>query len=240
MGESYTDYKYKLNEDFKSAFERIEAYVITCNVDEITREERLNELLDMFLTAQNEGRPVEKIVGNDIEKFSKLFCSSFSFKNKILNVADALKSYFLYIFALSSLQMIFWLLDLLDGWKDHDIMNRYMNLDVRLLIIGSLIMELLTLIIVVISRKTMFRTKRFSMKIYTAAVGTVMGLGFIAMIAAELIAAYTNAVELKDTPTVIIFAVSGALLFLCYLPDLIKAVQSKRKKTERDDNESFE
>ena len=227
MKESYTNYKDQLSKEYQTAFERIEAYVFTCGVDENTREERLNELLDMFLSAQNEGRPVEKIVGKDIEKFSKLFCSSFSFKNRILNVADALKSYFLYIFLLSALQMVFWFLDLFNDWSEHNIMNRYMNIDVRLLIIDSVIMALLTFIIVVIFRKIMFRMKHFSMRFYTAVGNTVMGLGFIVLIAAELIAAYTNTFELIDTPTIIVFAVSGAYLLVYYL-----FIGRKNKKNE--------
>lgn len=239
MAESYTNYKDQLSKEYQTAFERIEAYVFTCAVDENTREERLNELLDMFLTAQNEGRPVEKIVGKDIEKFSKLFCSSFSFKNRILNVADALKSYFLYIFVLSALQMIYWFLDLFNDWSEHNIMNRYMNIDVRLLIIDSVIMALLMFIIVVIFRKIMFKMKRFSMKFYTAVGSGVMSLGFIVLVAAELIAAYTNTFELIDTPTIIVFAVSGLFLFLCYLPKIIKLAQSKGYKAKNDNNVSM-
>lgn len=239
MKESYADYKDYLRGDYKMAFERIEAYVFTCNVDENTREERLNELLDMFLTSQSAGRPVEKVVGNDIEKFSKLFCSSFSFKNRVLNVADALKYYFWYIFARSALQMVFWFLDLFNDWSDHDIMNRYMNIDVRVLIIDSVIMALVVFITVVIFRKIMFKMKRFSMKFYTGVGSAVMSLGFIALIAAELIAAYTNAIELIDTPTVIVFAVSCAILLLCYLPKVIKSIQLKRGKTEKENNNSI-
>lgn len=217
MKESYTDYKEKLNTEYKTAFERIEAYVFTCAVDENTREERLNELLDMFLTAQIEGRPVEKIVGKDIEKFSEIFCSSFSFKNRLLNVANALKYYFLYIFVRSALQMIYWFLDLFNAWADHNILNRYMNIDVRVLIIDSVMMALLAFILIVIFRKIMFKMKRFSIRIYTGVGSAVMGLGFIVLIAAELIAAFSDKIELTDTPTVIAFAISGTYLLAYYL-----------------------
>lgn len=239
MTESYTDYKDKLSEEYKTAFERIEAYVFTCNIDDNTCEERLNELLDMFLTAQNDGRPIEKIVGNDIEKFSKLFCSTFSFKNRILNVADALKYYFLYIFVRSALQMIYWVLDLFNDWSDHNIWNRRMDIDARVLVIDSVIMALLMFITVMILRKVMFKTKHFSMKIYKGVGGTILGLGYIVLIAAELIAAFTNTIELIDSPTVIVFAVSGVLLFLCYLPKIIKNVLSKREKEENENSNSI-
>lgn len=227
MKESYTDYKDKLSGEYKNAFERIEAYVFTCIVDESTREERLNELLDMFLTAQNEGRAVEKIVGKDAEKFSKLFCSSFSFKNRLLNVADALKSCFMYAFVLSAVQMVFWFFDLFKDWADHDIMNRYMNIDVRVIIVDFAVMALLMLVTDAIFRKAMFKMKRFSMKIYTGVGSAVMALGFIVLVAAELIAAYTNVVELIDTPTVAVFAVSGTYLLFYYLS---RGIKNKKKE----------
>lgn len=227
MKESYTDYKEKLNPKYKTAFERIEAYVFTCAVDENTREERMNELLDMFLTAHNEGRPVEKIVGKDIEKFSKLFCSSFSFKNRLLNVADALKSCFLCAFVLSAFQMVYWGLDLFNDWSNHNILNRYMNIDVRVIIIDLAAMVLLMLVTDMIFRKVMFKIKRFSMKIYTGVGSAVMSLGFLALIAAELIAAFTDTIEFTDTPTVAVFAVSGAYLLVYYV---LRGIKNKKKE----------
>lgn len=177
----------------------------------------MNELLDMFLTAQNEGKPIEKIVGKDIEKFSKLFCSSFSFKNRLLNAADALKYYFWYVFVRSALQMVYWFLDLFNDYSDHNILNRRMDIDLRVLIIDSVIMAILMFIAVTAFRKIMFKTKRFSMKTYDGVLSAVAGLGTVVLILAELIAVYGKNVELTDTPTVIVFAVSGAYLLVYYL-----------------------
>ena len=217
MKESYIEYKYKLSEEYKNVFERIEAYVYSCKVDENTREERMNELLDMFLTAQNEGRPIEKIVGKDIEKFSQIFCSSFSLKNRLLSEADSLRSCFLYGFITSAFQMLLWFLDLFKDRSEHNIMNRYMDLDVRFLIIDFAIMALFMSVTDMVFRKAMFKTKRFSMKIYKAVRTAVLVLGLVALIAAEVIVVLDNDIELVDTPAVIVFAVSGAYLLAYYL-----------------------
>ena len=89
--ESYTQYKVNLNDIYRPVFEQVETYVFAQNIDVKTREERMGELLDIFLNAQAEGKPVHSIVGNDIDRFCKNFCSDLTVKNRIAFVIEGLK-----------------------------------------------------------------------------------------------------------------------------------------------------
>lgn len=91
MKDSYAFYKDKLSGEYKEVFDKTEMYVLSQNADNDTTEERLCELLDVFLSAEESGKPVEKIVGNDFEGFCRSVCSDFSLKNRLLDFADFFK-----------------------------------------------------------------------------------------------------------------------------------------------------
>lgn len=61
----------KLKGEYKEVFEKIESYSIFLSIDAEINEDMMMNLVDMLYTAQIEGKPVEKIVGNDVEKFCK-------------------------------------------------------------------------------------------------------------------------------------------------------------------------
>jgi DNA-binding ferritin-like protein (Dps family) len=60
-----------LKGEYKEAFSKIDLYGSMDNIDNDIYEDRIMNLYDMFVEAQNEGKPVEKIIGNDIEEFCK-------------------------------------------------------------------------------------------------------------------------------------------------------------------------
>ena len=60
-----------LNGEYKEAFTKIDMYGSMGNVDMDIYEDRIMNLYDMFVEAQEEGKPVEKIIGKDIEGFCK-------------------------------------------------------------------------------------------------------------------------------------------------------------------------
>ncbi|MBQ8914975.1 MAG: hypothetical protein IJ046_02210 [Clostridia bacterium] len=91
MKESYLLYKEKLTGEYRETFEKIEIYVKARGADEPVMEERLLQITDVLLAAQSEGTPWERVVGKDIEKFCRTFCSDIGVKNKIWRVLDSLK-----------------------------------------------------------------------------------------------------------------------------------------------------
>lgn len=55
MKDSYIFYKDKLGKEYLAVFEQVELYVLSRNVDESAIEERLGELLDIFLSTEAAG-----------------------------------------------------------------------------------------------------------------------------------------------------------------------------------------
>ena len=54
---SYTMYADKLNKEYTEAFDQVVTYLSTETIDEVTKDEQLGDLFDLFLTAQTAGRP---------------------------------------------------------------------------------------------------------------------------------------------------------------------------------------
>ena len=92
MRDSYAFYTDKLTGEYRTVFDEIEMYIGTQTCDDITKEDKLSQLLDMFLSAEEEGKPVHKIVGGSVEEFCKTFCSDFGFEGTMLNILDMFKT----------------------------------------------------------------------------------------------------------------------------------------------------
>ncbi len=117
MRESYALYIDKLKGEYLETFRQIEFYCSTFTMDDDLREERFNELLDMFITAQESGKSVKKIIGNDIQWFCKEFCSDIDFKSRIVSFFDKIKMIAIGAFILSSLEMLCLIIDMTNGAK---------------------------------------------------------------------------------------------------------------------------
>ena len=74
---------------YKDAFERVEIYAMATNMSEAVIDEMLMNLLDSLLNAQKKGKPVEKIVGNDIEQFCKDYFQEYGMKERLLESAKS-------------------------------------------------------------------------------------------------------------------------------------------------------
>lgn len=73
MSLNYMTLEDKLQGDYKDVFQRSEMYSLAVRIDSETREEMMMDLLDLLLSAQEEEKPVEKVIGNDIEVFCKSY-----------------------------------------------------------------------------------------------------------------------------------------------------------------------
>ncbi len=62
-----------LKGEYKEAFTKIDMFGSMGNVNMDIYEDRILNLYDMFVEAQEEGKPVEKIIGKDIEGFCKAY-----------------------------------------------------------------------------------------------------------------------------------------------------------------------
>lgn len=115
MRDSYVLYMDKLKGEYKETFQKINIYVVSQNVDADTSETQMGELLDTFLLAQEEGRSVAKIVGNNLESFCKTFCSQFGWKNLIMNLLDRWKIFAWLFVVLGGMEIAFMIMDVISG-----------------------------------------------------------------------------------------------------------------------------
>lgn len=168
LREGYYQYKVNLNEIYRPVFEQVETYVFAQSIDVKTREDRMGELLDIFLNAQAEGKPVNSIVGNDIDRFCKNFCSDFTIKNRIAFVLQGMRYAMWTPLALTIFNIYFWIADG-EAKKVHYNFFRCMSMGNTLnYIIMFISVMTLFLITNVVMRRIMFKMKKLSVKGLTA------------------------------------------------------------------------
>lgn len=85
---TYVTMQDKLQGDYKDAFVRIETYSILEQIDETHREDLMMNLLDLLLSAQEEGKPIEKVIGTDVQKFCDSYFADYLLSGKFYNLLD--------------------------------------------------------------------------------------------------------------------------------------------------------
>lgn len=95
----------QLKGDYLAAFKQAELYSMVDSIDYDKQNEMLLELLDLLLEAQSNGKPVEKIIGSDIEKFCKSFFSGRSVIGKLKPFLDALYYYSWLVFCFQIIEV---------------------------------------------------------------------------------------------------------------------------------------
>lgn len=230
MKDSYVFYTDKLGGEYRKVFDQIELYVNTQQVDEPTKEERMNELLDIFLSAEEAGKPVERVVGNDIEAFCKAFCSEFDRSHRMLSFFDGLRSIAKTFVAVSLLDIAFLFFDWLDG-AEIDLLKSLTSLNTSGFLLALLLSATLGFLSNQIVRRIMFRRKRISMKVLRAIPLTVVVVAAFASLALV----FSDATNFITCPVWLIFAI-GALYLAIYYPLSYKRLRrDKREKVRLSD-----
>ncbi len=224
MNESYSFYTDKLKGEYRETFSRIELYVGTKYIDDLTKEEYLSDLLDIFLTAQSEGKPVQKITGSNLDRFCKTFCSGYGLKNRVLDFLDSIKSLIWVIFAFTLIDMLFLILDYTNGIQ-ADFWHSNSSINIPVYLIGLLIAVLVGYVTNLIVRNIMFRTKHISMtvlqSIYLLVIVVVMILTFIIM---------NNNDNLWNIPNWVVMLISIVYLVPYYIFNYNRLKEKKRNK----------
>ena len=71
MKDSFVWHKDQLTGEYQAVFDKIMLYGGVSLINSELYEDMMMDLLDLFLTAQQEGKSVEKLVGGNVEKFCK-------------------------------------------------------------------------------------------------------------------------------------------------------------------------
>lgn len=117
MINSHAIYIEKLQPDYKSVFKKISDYITASNMDEIRNEEMLSEVMDTFLSAQSEGKPVEQVIGGDLKMFCRQLCSDIGVKSRIINFLEAIQPVITILAIFNVLDLFEMLTNLSDGEK---------------------------------------------------------------------------------------------------------------------------
>lgn len=229
MRDSYALYTDQLKDEYKEVFAQVETYVSTQNVDDDTVEANMGELLDTFLNAQKDEKPVEEIVGNDIESFCKNFCSEFGWGNKAMNIIEKWRNVAWLIFILETLDVIFILIGVLLGedslsslWKTDSTFN------LTGYFMGFVIVGLIYTVIDYITRKIMFKLKKNSItsKIWTVVkIGVAVGCFFIIFMMMG-----NEKLNLFALPSCVLAAASGIFLAVYYMINKDRVKERKEHK----------
>lgn len=175
MKDSYLFYKDKLQGEYKTVFDQVEIYVTAQNIDELTCEDRLGSLLDMLLSAQEAGRPVQKVVGSNLEQFCKSFCSDMGTRNRVWHFLDTLKT-------IAFVELMCAVIDLWGAdWAGTDFWSLLSTTNASGLVFGFAACALIGYITNLVVQRLMFKTKKLNMNLLKCIVFFMTGVSFAAV-----------------------------------------------------------
>lgn len=102
MKEHYGIHKDKLKGEYLQTFDKIELYSLVDGLDSDIYQERMMDLVDMFITAQAKRMPVEKIVGDDVEAFCQTYFADYTLKERLKKLPGRYiwSAWFVFVFEL--------------------------------------------------------------------------------------------------------------------------------------------
>lgn len=117
---------------YREVFSKTVLYACTKCIPAEEADERISELYDLLLTAQNEKKPVEKLVGKDIERFCKEFFGDYTLKEQLKSILKNTPTAF---YHMSWVALILELLDLFT-YDKRDVSFFNMQTDISGYVIG--------------------------------------------------------------------------------------------------------
>ena len=232
MRDSYALYVDQLQGEYKDVFQQVETYVSTQNVDEDTVEAHMGELLDLFLNAQQEGKSVNRIVGDDMESFCKNFCSEFTWENKAMNIVERWKNVAWIILVLEGLDVVFLLIGgITAGDNLVELLMTESTFNLTGYVMGFVVVWFIYTIMDYITQKVMFKLKKGSVakRIWDIVkVIVVIGCFFIIFAMME-----NESLRLLALPSWVLAGAAGVFLVVYYV------INSKRIKERKAHKISF-
>jgi len=229
MIDSYTKQCNQLQGDYKETFDLINVYVGTLRLDDVTREENMSGLLDIFLSAQKAEKPIEEVVGANVEQFCKNFCEGYGLKSRLLNFADYLRGISIIIFAICALEFVGLIMEASYG-ESVDFWNYTGGLNMTGYVLG-LAFAFATLVgwfsDAILSR-VMFRIKKLARK-------TIRVIEIVICIASFFMVFYFLQIDssiLKRCPLWILIGMSGIYLIVYHVLNRERLKNKKRVKSK--------
>lgn len=175
----YFDYKEKLTDEYRTTFDKVEDYCKMQLIDSAEINDSMSYLMDIFLQAQEDGLPVQKITGGNIEDFCKCFLSDISAKGRVRAFFEQGRV-IAWIFLLIS--VIFYLLPpLTQGKSAWDVLSSAGSDVFCGMALGLLFSALLDVMARAIVRQMIFKMKKYR-RAYSAIVSLlVYAVGIVSL-----------------------------------------------------------
>lgn len=170
---SYIIEKDKLKGEYSKAFDRVEGYTLVRSIDGDTLEEMLMNLVDILYTAQNDNKPVEKIIGNDIDKFCDDYFSNCNpAKERLKHIPN-------YIYCMAICCFISCMLDIFLPEEEGSLLNK--SVDVFPLVGGMAVGLIFVFIFMFLGKYMWKKFKNISSNLLTGIyiVGVVVSMAVI-------------------------------------------------------------
>lgn len=167
------DYSYmaeQLNGEYREVFEKTEVYGVIKGVAEDMQDDLMMNLFDLLLTAQAEGKPVDKIVGSDLERFCVEYYQSYDRRERIKDLPASLYRFMWVVFG-------FGLLDFLSMDSPGDVFHTQLNITPYIsgIVMGFLFAKLLEIVV----GPLIFRIKIKPVVFYFGSLGAWIGVAVL-------------------------------------------------------------
>lgn len=138
----------QLNGDYRDVFEKTELYGMVKQVNSDVQDDLMMNLFDLLLTAQANNKPIQKVVGPDVEKFCRDYFQNYNIRERMKIFPARLYQFMRFIFIFELLT--FFLMD-----EHVDLAHAHSDLTPYLFGVGCSL--LLTMIADVFVRPLIFR-----------------------------------------------------------------------------------
>lgn len=224
-----------LKGEYKEAFTKIDLYGGMGNIDNAVYEDRIINLYDMFVEAQNAGKPVEKIIGKDIEAFCKEYYKVEEKGHKLRDLLSRIGYVMTVIFIYSIIDYV-----LLTDEKGP-FMER--TVDLFPVVLGLVVGLILVVVGFLVNKFVTFKKKKLHPMLYYIVTLIIFIAGIIGGISA-----FSDKIDIL-VPLYIVLIVSGVISFIFNLVTIIerykkngtlKSLDKEEKKIKKEFEEDVE
>lgn len=220
-----------LKGEYKEAFIKIDLYGGMGNIDTDVYEDRIVNLYDMFIQAQEEGKPVEKIIGKDIEAFCKEYYRVEEKGHIVWDIVRRIGYVMTVIFIYSVVDFVF----LTDD--KGPFMER--NIDLFPVVLGLLVGFVLIAFGVMVNKFVTFKKKKLHPTLYYIVVLILFVAGIIAGVGV-----FSDKIDIS-VPLYVVLIISGTIALIFNVVNVIvnhkkDDIQKKLDKEEKKIKKEFE
>lgn len=223
MSIDYIYMKDDLKDEYLQAFEKVEMYSTVIGVDSKTDGEMMMNLLDMLLTAQSEGKPVEKIVGNDIEEFCKSYFQDYGSKERTVEFVN-------YIKRIMWVNLVFSLIDLFIYSGEEGFSIWTTTTDIAGFVGGFSVVAIVYILLNAFVKPRMFKWKKVGSGIFSVVVCILL----IGLLIVGIVLTDGNELGIPLLPSIIVSALYLIVYYIFSVRKNLKEFGTIRKPKDKD------